>query len=117
MAAKDPYAHDDIPRSLPEIESALSHIEETLPALESIALSRRKSPGKQAIAYLLRHNRYATLLLRALREYVKGNKSRAVEGVTQAVEFLHETEEESFWAMDLYSTSHKLGQLKMKYAE
>jgi hypothetical protein len=117
MAAKDPYAHDDIPKELPEVELALKSMEEALPALESIASSRRKNPGKKAIAYLLRHNRYATFLLRALRDYVKGNKSGAAAGVTQAVEFLHDTEEESFWAMDLHSTSHKLGQLKMKYAE
>lgn len=117
MAPKDPYAHDDVPKSLPEVESALRHVEGALPGLESMASGRRRNPGKKAIAYLIRHNRYATLLLRALVEHVRGNKSRAVEGVTRATEFLHETEGESFWAMDLHSTSHRLGQLKLEYAE
>ena len=44
-------------------------------------------------------------------------ESRAVEGVAQAIEFLNTTEKESFWALDLHSTHHRLGQLKLKYAE
>ena len=48
---------------------------------------------------------------------MKKNKSHATAGINKVVEFLHDTEEESFWAMDLHSTSHKLEQLEMKYVE
>ena len=117
MAPGDPYAHDGEPKNPGQLESALKHAEAALPRLESIFSSRRKNPGKKAITDLIRHNEYATILLRALLEFVKGNKSQAVEGVTRATEFLHRTERESFWTMDLHSTSHKLGQLKLEFSE
>lgn len=117
MAPKDPYAHDDIPKDLGQIESALQHVENALPYLKTMSSSWRTNPTEKAVTYLVLHNRYTAYLLRALLEYVNGNKSQSVKNVTRAAEFLTKSENELFWALDLDVTRHRLEGLKLKYGD